>query len=214
MLLPEELQRARACVGPLLESRLSAASGFDRPDDAGVGVSWNPVDHPVPAFARANDDTAEATPPSPRSRGRPEAHRPRVLCASRRPHGLGERAEMERFGGVGGVSLSPPPCRGFGREGLFAGTGGPAGRHYGREGCGLQETPQKPGPGPSRRSGHPGPQHLDGPLAQRDPVLALRLHPLFRDRPHHRDQVDLPPRRQPHLGRSGSRSAPGTRTPA
>ena len=48
-----------------------------------------------------------------------------------------------------------------------------------------------------------GPQHLDGPLAQRNPVLALRLHPLFRDRPHHRDHVDLPPRRQPDLGRAG-----------
>ena len=44
-----------------------------------------------------------------------------------------------------------------------------------------------------------GVENLQRPPAQRDPVLALRLHPRSGNRPHTAGNVDLGPRRQPHL---------------
>ena len=49
------------------------------------------------------------------------------------------------------------------------------------------------------------PQDLDRPAAQRNAVLALGLHALSGNGPHHPGKVDLAPGRQPQLGRARRR---------
>ena len=218
----EPAGRARRLPDLLLDA---ASRRLDDPPDAEHGPDSR-TDHGHQGLRRAH--LAHERPPRPASPSPPQRHHLPPAAPSGSPPSRPSGAGGARTGPTartrprsGPARCAPGPLRQPPGGGPSAPTPSPgtttgsrAGPRRSRAWAIIFETTGAVDPPPADAREHPlvrlrrraqllrGPQHLDGPLAQRNPVLALRLHPLLGARG---ENPALPRARRAPADRRGAR---------